>query len=483
MSLLEQLQIALPEAILAVGLLLLVIVGAYGGRRALTLVSLGAAVLLTVAAVAAAWAPAGLAFAGAFTSDSFAGFARAAIYLTTAVIVWLGDGWLRRVNNPRFEYPLLLVLAGLGMGVMATASDLIALYVGFELQSLALYVLCAFQRDDAKSSEAGLKFFVLGALSSGLLLFGLSLIYGFAGATDFAAIAQAVRATEGGTGVGVGVLFGLVFVVCALAFKVSAAPFHMWTPDVYEGGPTPVVAFVGTASKYATMILFARVLYESFPGAIEQWRQVTAAIAVTTLAWGALGGLVQRNFKRLMAYSAITNMGYGLIALSAGTTSGLQGLLMFMALYSIDTLGVFACVMALNRQGRPMETIGELSGLAKVKPGVAIALTLLMFSLMGIPPLTGFFAKFYALRAAYDAGLGWLAIYGLVASAVAAFYYLRVVKIMWFDPAPAEADPSPLETRAIAFGSAVLAFPLVAVVGLALLDPLARNGAASLGLG
>ena len=477
MSLLDQLSLALPEVILAVGLLLLVVVGALRGEKGLPVVSAGAVVILLAAAVAAAWAPAGVAFAGSFTSDAFAGFARAAIYATTAVVAWLGDGWLRRMNNPRFEYPLLLLLAALGMGMMATASDLIALYVGFELQSLALYVLCAFQRDDAKSSEAGLKFFVLGALSSGLLLFGASLIYGYAGATDFATIAAAVRE---GAGQG-GVLFGLVFVICALAFKVSAAPFHMWTPDVYEGGPTPIVAFVGTASKYATMILFARVLYESFPGAIREWSQVVTAIAVITLTWGALGGLVQRNLKRLMAYSAITNMGYGLIALSTGTEQGLQGLLIFMVLYSIDTLGVFACLMALSRQDRPMETIGDLSGLAKVKPGVAIALTLLMFSLMGIPPLTGFWAKIYALRAAFDAGLGPLAIYGLVASVVAAFYYLRIVKVMWFDPAPAEADPSPFETRAVAFASALFCLPVV-LLALTALDPLARVGASALGL-
>ncbi len=477
MSLLDQLGLALPEAILAVGLLLLVVVGAFRGDKGLGPVSVGAIVSLVAAAIAAAWAPAGTAFAGGFTSDAFAGFARAAIYATTAVVAWLGHGWLNRMGNPRFEYPLLLLLAALGMGMMATASDLIALYVGFELQSLALYVLCAFQRDDARSSEAGLKFFVLGALSSGLLLFGASLIYGYAGTTEFAGIATAVRQ---GAGTG-GVLFGLVFVICALAFKVSAAPFHMWTPDVYEGGPTPIVAFVGTASKYATMILFARVLFESFPGAIGEWSQVTIAIACITLTWGALGGLVQRNLKRLMAYSAITNMGYGLIALSTGTEAGLQGLLMFMVLYSVDTLGVFACLMALSRQGRPMETIGDLSGLAKVKPGVAVAMTLFMFSLMGIPPLTGFWAKFYAVRAAFDAGLGALAIFGLIASVVAAFYYLRIVKTMWFDPAPAEADVSPFETRAVAFGAALFCLPGV-LIALTALDPLARVGASALGL-
>jgi NADH-quinone oxidoreductase subunit N len=327
---------------------------------------------------------------------------------------------------------VLILIAALGMGLMASAGDLISLYIGVELHSLALYVLAAFQRDDGKSSEAGLKYFVLGALSSGLLLYGASLIYGFAGSVNFDAIALAVGDEAQG-----GVLFGLVFVICGLAFKVSAAPFHMWTPDVYEGAPTPMVAFFTTAPKMAALVVFARLLFEAFPGAIEEWRQVVLIIALISMAVGAFGGLVQRNLKRLLAYSSISNMGYALLAISAGTELGVQGLLIFMVLYMIDSMGLFACLLALNRDGRAMETIGDFAGLSRVRPGMAVALTVLAFSIAGVPPFSGFWAKYlYAFRPAIEAELWGPAVFGLLTGVVAAFYYLRLVKTIWFDPAP-----------------------------------------------
>jgi NADH-quinone oxidoreductase subunit N len=357
------------------------------------------------------------------------------------------------------------------MGVMVSAGDLISLYLGVELMSLATYVLAAFQRDDAKSSEAGLKYFVLGALSSGLLLYGASLIYGFAGSTRLPEIAVAVQ-----DGAGQGVIFGIVFLICGLAFKVAAAPFHMWTPDVYEGAPTPVVAFMSAAPKLAALVLTARVLMDGFAGAIEQWSQVIVVIAALSMAVGALAGLVQKNLKRLLAYSSIANVGYALLGLAAGTQAGVQARLVFMVLYMIDVTGFFACLIALKRDGQSMETLPSLAGLAKEKPGLALCLTGLSFSVMGIPPFSGFWAKYYVFKAAIASGLWPVAVFGLVASVVAAFYYLRMVKTMWFDPSPGQTDPAPADARTIAAAAALFSFPLV-LPALAALDPLARAAA------
>jgi hypothetical protein len=309
MNLSDALHIALPEAFLAVAALVLLLVGAYA-KKSMTLVSALAGVALLIAAALSANSAVGVVFNGAYIADKAAAFAKVFIYGFSAIAVLLGDGWLKRLDNQSFEYPILIVIAALGMGMMASAGDLISLYIGIELHSLALYVLAAFRRDDARSSEAGLKYFVLGALSSGLLLYGASLIYGFAGSTRFDVIAHAVQAGAGG-----GVLFGLVFLICGLAFKISAAPFHMWTPDVYEGAPTPVVMFITTAPKLAAMVLTARVLVDAFGGAVEQWRQVVLAIAMISVMVGAFAGLVQKNLKRLIAYSSIANIGYALIGL------------------------------------------------------------------------------------------------------------------------------------------------------------------------
>jgi NADH-quinone oxidoreductase subunit N len=468
--------LALPEIFLALSALALLLVGAMLRPSAVAVwVASGAA--LIVAAVLAAIGPLGTAFAGGFVADQAAAFAKVAIYLATAVALFLGSGWLGRLKARQFEYPILILLSALGMGIMASSGDLISLYVGVELQSLAAYVLAAFRRDDAKASEAALKYFVLGALSSGLLLYGASLIYGFAGSVKFADIAAAAHA-----GAANGVLFGLVFLICGLAFKVSAAPFHMWIPDVYEGAPLPVVAFFAAAPKLAAMVLFARALADAFPGAADQWRQVLIVIAVISMLLGAFAGLVQKNLKRLWAYSSIANIGYALVGLSAGTAEGVQAMLVFMVLYMIDVTGFFACLMALNRDGKPMETMDDMAGLMQERPGMALAMTAFAVSAIGFPPFSGFWAKIYVFKAIIDAGFGWVAVVGLVSSVVAAFYYLRLVKVMWFDPPGGKVDRAPADARGVAFAAALFSFPvvLVALVGL---DPLAKSAASAFGLG
>lgn len=477
MNLTDALHLALPEVILASSTLVLIVLGAFGRGKADLVVTALSVAALVAAAIAAAYAPFGAAFNGGFISDAAATYSKVAIYLMSAVAVVLGYGWLGRINARQFEYPILILLAAVGMGVMVSAGDLISLYVGVELQSLALYVLAAFRRDDAKASEAGLKYFVLGALSSGLLLYGASLIYGFAGSTHFDVIARAVS-TEGA---GVGVLFGLVFLICGLAFKVSAAPFHMWTPDVYEGAPTPVVGFFTAAPKLAAMVLFTRALYQGFPDAVEQWRQVLIVIAVISVLVGAFAGLVQPNIKRLLAYSSIANVGYALIGMAAANGEGAQAVLIFMSLYMIDATGFFAVLTALKRGGRRMETLSDMAGLSKSHPGLAIVLTLLSFSVMGIPPLPGFFGKFYVFKAAIDAGLWPVAVIGLVSSVVAAFYYLRLVKMIWLDPSPGPVDKAPLDAKTVAYLCALFAFPGV-MIALTWLDPLAGAAGAALGV-
>jgi NADH-quinone oxidoreductase subunit N len=413
MNLSGALSIALPECFLTVAALLLLVVGAYN-KKAISLVSLGAGAALVVAAVLAAVGPWGVAFGNSYIADNAAAFAKVFIYGFSAVAVLLGDRWLKRLDNQSFEFPVLIVIAALGMGMMASAGDLISLYIGIELHSLALYVLAAFRRDDARSSEAGLKYFVLGALSSGLLLYGASLIYGFAGSTRFDVIAPAVQA-----GAHSGVLFGLVFLICGLAFKVSAAPFHMWTPDVYEGAPTPVVMFITTAPK--------------------------------------------------------------LIGLSAANKQGVGSMLVFMVLYMVDVTGFLACLMALKRDGKPMETLADISGLVRVRPGIALVLTALSFSFLGLPPFSGFWGKFFVFRAALNAGLWPVAVAGLVLSVVAAFFYLRIIKVMWFDPPAGEVDASPGEAKLVAYASALFAFPVV-IVALGALDSAATAAASALSL-
>jgi len=467
--------LALPEVILAGAALLLLVWGAFQPRAGV-IFQIAAVGALVAAGVAAATGPLGVAFAGGLIADPISVFAKVAIYAGSAVAIPLGQGWFARRGVRNFEFPVLIILAALGMGMMASAGDLISLYVGIELHSLALYVLAAIHRDDAKASEAGLKYFVLGALSSGLLLYGASLIYGFAGSTEFSVISASVHA-----GAGTGVLFGLVFLICGIAFKVSAAPFHMWTPDVYEGAPTPVVAFFAGAPKLAAMVLFARVLAEGFPGAADQWRQVLIAISLLSIGVGAFAGLAQSNLKRLWAYSSIANVGYALLGLAAGTTEGVQAMLMFMVLYMVDVTGFFACLAALSRDGRPMETIEDMSGLVKERPLLAFAMTAFSLSALGLPPLSGFFAKYYVFKAAIAANLGVAAVIGLVGSVVAAFYYLRLIKAIWFDATKGATEAPPMEAKTIAIGLALFSFPLV-IIALPFLDPLAAAAAAALGL-
>ena len=468
------LKLALPEAILAVSILLILVFGAFRGDKGMTSVSALCGVALIAAAFAAAFGGQGTSFSGSFIDDGTALFAKVVIYIAAVFIIVLGQGYFDRIQNRRFEFPILILLAALGMSMMVSAGDLIAMYIGLELQSLSLYVLAAFRRDDAKSSEAGLKYFVLGALSSGLLLYGASLVYGFAGSMNFHDIAHSATVN-----LNTGLIFGLVFLICGLAFKVSAAPFHMWTPDVYEGAPTPVVAFFAGAPKFAAMVLFARILQTGFAHGADQWRQVVLVLAVLSFVVGGLGGLMQKDIKRLLAYSSIANMGYALLAIAAGI-AGVPALLMFFVLYMVDTMGLFSCQMALSRNGEPITRIDQLAGLAKTNMPITIALTMLALSVLGMPPFGGFWGKYFIFGSAIHAGLWWFAAAGLVASVISAFYYLRIIKLMWFDAPSSEVDKSPSETKWIAYASAAFSFPVV-IVFLIVVWPLAQAAAVGFG--
>ncbi|MEP5761018.1 MAG: NADH-quinone oxidoreductase subunit NuoN [Litoreibacter sp.] len=368
------------------------------------------------------------AFGGAFVDDAFSRFAKVLILLSAAAILLLSQDYMTRNDLLRFEYPILVALSVVGMMMMVSAGDLMALYMGLELQSLALYVVAAMRRDSVRSTEAGLKYFVLGALSSGLLLYGASLVYGFAGTTLFSDIVT--TASEGD--VALGLVFGMVFVTAGLAFKVSAAPFHMWTPDVYEGSPTPITAFFATAPKVAAMGLFARVVHDAFGGAVGDWSQIVAFLSVTSMFLGAIAAIGQTDIKRLMAYSSISHMGFALMGLAAGTAVGVQAMLIYMAIYVTMNIGTFAFILSMEKDGRAVTDIDSLQNYSKQEPARALALLILMFSLAGIPPLVGFFGKFYVLKAAVDANMQWLAVAGVVASVIGTFYYLRIVYYMYF---------------------------------------------------
>ncbi|MBL6600808.1 MAG: NADH-quinone oxidoreductase subunit NuoN [Alphaproteobacteria bacterium] len=378
-------------------------------------------------------------FFGMFVTSQFAQFAKILILMGSALSIILSNDYMRREQAQRFEYPVLIVYATVGMMMMVSADDLIALYIGLELQSLALYVVASIRRDTLRSTEAGLKYFVLGALSSGMLLYGCSLIYGFAGTTDFAGLAGVFTTLENET-VPVGLVFGLVFLISGLAFKVSAVPFHMWTPDVYEGAPTPVTALFAIAPKVAAICLFLRVMVGPFGELIDQWQQVIVVISILSMGLGAFAALVQTNIKRLMAYSSIGHMGYALVGVAAGNEAGASGVLIYLTVYLFMNVGTFACILAMRQQGRAVEGINDLAGLSKSHPMMAVALLVFMFSMAGIPPLAGFFGKWFVFLAAIDAGLYTLAILGVMASVVSAFYYLRIVKIMYFDEAVEPLD-------------------------------------------
>ena len=378
-------------------------------------------------------------FAGGFVDDAFARIMKVLTLIGAAGTLILAFDDMRQSKTLKFEYPVLVLLASAGMMIMISAGDLMSLYLGLELQSLALYVIAAFRRDDVRSSEAGLKYFVLGALSSGMMLYGASLIYGFAGTTAFVGIAKAASAA--GTGQNLLLVFGLVFLMVGLAFKVSAVPFHMWTPDVYEGAPTPVTAFLAAAPKIAAMALLVRVLSTGFPGVTAQWQQIITFLAIASMLLGAFGAIGQTNIKRLMAYSSIANVGFALVGLAATDSEGVQGVIIYMAIYMVMTVGTFACILAMRREHGNVEEIDELAGLAQTHPGMAFALAMFMFSFAGIPPLAGFFAKFYVFLPAIKSGLVGLAVIGVLASVVGAYYYLRIVKIMYFDEAKGAFQP------------------------------------------
>jgi NADH-quinone oxidoreductase subunit N len=374
-----------------------------------------------------------------FSSGPFAQFAKLLILAGSILAIIMSRSTFRRDSFERFEYPVLIVLSTVGMLMMVSANDMIALYVGLETQSLALYVIASIRRDTLRSTEAGLKYFVLGALSSGMLLYGSSMVYGFAGTTEFDALARVFTGLAG-TEPSVGLIVGLVFVICGLAFKVSAVPFHMWTPDVYEGAPTPVTALFAVAPKVAALALFLRVLLEPFGALVGEWQQIISLIAVLSMALGAVGALVQTNIKRLMAYSSIGHMGYALVGLAAANEAGVAGILVYLAIYLFMNVGTFACILAMRRQGRAVEGINDLAGLSKTHPGMAAMILIFMFSMAGIPPLAGFFGKWFVFMAAVESGLITLAVLGVLASVIGAFYYLRIVKIMYFDEAEEPLD-------------------------------------------
>jgi NADH-quinone oxidoreductase subunit N len=425
------LNIILPEILLAIFAMLALVGAVYTTKDKLApMLTWGTAVVFVLIAAWIGISGEGTqtAFGGMFNDDAFARFAKITILVSAAAVLIMGQDYMSRRQMLKFEYPILVTLSVVGMMVMVSAGDLMALYMGLELQALALYVIASFRRDSLKSTEAGLKYFVLGALSSGLLLFGASLVYGFAGTTLFSGIISA--AGEGHAPVGL--LIGLTLVASGLAFKVSAVPFHMWTPDVYEGAPTPVTAFFATAPKMAAMGLFARVLHDAFGGVVGDWQQIIALMSVLSMFLGAVAAIGQTNIKRLMAYSSIAHMGYALMGLAAGTAFGVQALLIYMAIYVTMSVGSFAFILTMEKDGQPVTDITALNMYAKREPGKALAVLILMFSLAGVPPLVGFFGKLYVLRAAYEAGLAWLAVLGVIASVIGAFYYLRIVYYMYF---------------------------------------------------
>ena len=456
--LLPSLYPALPEIVLAVGAMVLLMYGAWQGDNATKAANWIAVALLVVAGVLVVNASGNAGFGGSFVMDGFARFLKVVALAGSAVTILLSLEFLGPAPRRRFEYSVLILLATTGMLMLISAADLIALYLGLELMSLSLYVVAAIDRDNVRSTEAGLKYFVLGALSSGMLLYGASLIYGFTGTVSFNGIAQAAGAGN------LGLTFGLVFLFAGLCFKVSAVPFHMWTPDVYEGAPTPVTAFFASAPKVAAIAIFMRVCISAFPNITVQWQQILVFVAIASMALGSFAAIGQHNIKRLMAYSSIGHMGFALVGLAAGTQEGIQGVLIYIAIYVTMTLGTFACILAMKRGGEAVENIGDLAGLARRSPAMAFFFAMLLFSLAGIPPLAGFFAKFFVFAAAIKAGLYALAVIGVVTSVIGAYYYLAIVKVMYMDdPAPAfEPMRGELKAVLVVMGLANLLFVIFA---------------------
>ncbi len=452
----------LPEIVLAIYAMAALIFAVYTGKDRLAsaiLWSTSALFVLMAFWIGASGGPPQSVFGGLFTQDAFARFAKVMILISAAAVLLMSERYMRRRDLLRFEYPVLVTLGVVGMMVMVSAGDLMTLYMGLELQSLSLYVVASLRRESAKSTEAGLKYFVLGALSSGLLLYGASLTYGYSGTTLFSGIVAAA----GQGSASLGLLFGLVFIAAGLAFKVSAAPFHMWTPDVYEGAPTPVTAFFATAPKVAAMALLARVLHDAFGGVTGDWQQVVAALSVASMFLGAIAAIGQRDIKRLMAYSSINHMGFALMGLASGTAFGVQAMLVYMAIYVTMNIGAFAFILGMEKDGKPVTSIDALSLHSRTDMGKAVAMLVLMFSMAGVPPFVGFFGKYYVLTAAIDGGLGWLAILGVIASVIAAYYYLRIVYLMFFGP---ETEPALDGGRHPVLYGMLMVSALIMVVGV-----------------
>jgi NADH-quinone oxidoreductase subunit N len=436
-----QLQPVLPELVLAVGAMALLMLGAYRGQRATKLVTWLSVCLLIVVGILELMLPSGklTTFGGGFVVDDFARFLKILALIGSVATLLLSIEFVSDRSRRIFEYSILVVLSTLGMMVLISAGDLISLYLGLELMSLALYVVAASNRDNAKSTEAGLKYFVLGALSSGMLLYGASLLYGFTGTVSFVGLSAALKTGS------IGVAFGLVFLLAGLCFKISAVPFHMWTPDVYEGAPTPVTAFFASAPKVAALAVFTRITLTAFSGILTEWQQIVVFVSIASMALGAFAAIGQRNIKRLMAYSSIGHMGFALVGLAAGTPEGAQGVLVYLAIYVSMTLGSFAIILAIKRQGQSFENISDFAGLSRTNPVLAFIFAMLLFSLAGVPPLAGFFAKWYVFVAAIRAGLFTLSVIGVLTSVVGAYYYLSIVKVMYFDEPLTRLDPVRLE--------------------------------------
>ena len=470
--------LTLPEIVLTLASLVLMMMAAWMGDRSGRLLTWLAVASLAIAAflVPGVRDRGGIAFDGLFVADGFAAFAKILIYAGAAVAVLMAETWFRRDKDYRAEYPVLILFSAIGMGMMVSAGDLLTLYVGLELQSLSAYVLASFQRRDTRSAEAGLKYFVLGALASGLLLYGITLLYGFTGTTLFGGVADGLA-----DGISTGELFGIVFVLAGIAFKVAAVPFHMWTPDVYEGAPTPVTAFFASAPKVAAMALLVRVAIEGMGPATEEWRQIVIFSALASTVLGGVAAIGQRNVKRLLAYSSINNVGFALIGLAAGTQAGAASVLFYLAVYLVMTLGSFLVVLRMrDAEGKAVESIASLSGLSRSRPGLAAAMALFMFSLAGIPPLMGFWPKFYVFEAAVAADLVWLAAVGIATSVIGAYYYIKIVKIMYFDePAPAYERTPDRVGSALILAAALFVSPL-GYFAIPALETLSTNAASSL---
>lgn len=442
--------LALPELVLALCGLAILIVGVIPKRDATfacTMLTLGAFLLTGVLVLSQGE---GTGFGGQYVADAFSSFMKLLALAAAAVGLLLALDWNEREKLARFEFPVLVLFATLGMMVMISANDLMSLYLGLELLSLPLYVLAAFDRDNPRAAEAGLKYFVLGALASGLLLYGASLVYGFAGTTNFDRLADVLSSAQG---VSSGVVVGIVFIIAALAFKIAAVPFHMWTPDVYEGAPTPVTAFFASAPKVAAVALLVRVLAGPFGDVVAQWQQVIVLASLASMILGAFAAIGQSNIKRLMAYSSIGHIGFALMGLAVGGESGLRGVLVYMAIYIAMNLGAFAVLIAMRRDGRAVEGVDDLAGLGRTDPGMALAMAIFMFSMAGIPPMAGFFAKLYVLLPAIEQGFWILAVVAVLSSVVSAYYYLRIVKVMYFDAALPAFDMRPMGVSVVLAGT------------------------------